>query len=53
MNIIFDSPNFFDNGRRLEQGFQECLNKLKDMVSDGFIPDIIFPDVNVYRYVNY
>ena len=53
MNIIFESPHFFDNGRQLEQGFQECLNKLEAMVSDGFVPDIIFPDVNVYRFEKY
>ena len=50
MNTIFENPHYFDHGRQLEEGFLECFDRLQAMICSGFIPDIIFPEVNVYRY---
>lgn len=49
MSTLIENPNYFDHGRQLEQGFLECFERLKAMVSVGIIPDIIFPEVNVFR----
>ena len=53
MKIIFEEPRYFeyDNRRQVEESFLECIKRLEDMVSEGFIPDIIFHEVNVFRFV--
>ena len=52
MQIIFEDPYYFefDNRRQVEDSFLECFKRLEDMVSKGFIPDIIFHEVNVFRF---
>ena len=52
MQIIFEDPYYFefDNRRQVEESFLECFKRLEDMVSEGFIPDIIFHEVNVFRF---
>ena len=52
MKIIFEEPRYFEYDKRtqVEEKFLECFKRLEDMVSEGFIPDIIFHEVNVFRF---
>ena len=49
MNIIVEDPSYFNKKRGLEEGFLHCFQKLEEMVTGSFIPDILFQEVNVLR----
>ena len=49
MHMVLDKKWVFENGD-LEETFQFCFKELENKVcKDGFIPDIIFPEVNLLR----